>query len=990
MEEQFIWALGIKDAFRKYETHPHLGLAKEAVTQRLADHGLNQLPKPKRSFIKTYITPLMNSLIILYLIAALVMLIAGRITGNMNIIVMFSLGMVGLNIIVSIFQQARATKKMEALRELSAPTTTVIRQGEIHEILSKNLVVGDLLQLKAGDRIPADARIISSSNLHVNEASLTGESEPVHKNHGEPLENKIYQLQNQKNILFFGTFITTGKCRAIVYATGEHTEIGQISKSMEESQTGEIPIRQKLDNMGKIFAIGMLILWGVTLGILFLAQGTMDKVLFIQSLEAVMNMLPVNIPILITIIMLTGVLAMADHGVIIRNISSVDSLGRVSVICTDKTGTLTKSQMCVQHIWVRGSSFRVTGSGYDPHGKIYLADRPSHEEEVKELQNFPHLDLLLTAGLLNNNAILKKVEFEITKKKRKQIASDWKVVGSATEGALITLAKKGGISELTEHQIRKRYTEVYEYPFSSDIKRMTKVFKDNQSGKYVAFTKGASEQMILMCDEILSEHNQSVNFAMTIRLVIINTINTYAVRGYRILSLGYKEFEELPENLEESRDLIESDIVYIGFVAIMDPPRPDVKQAVMKCKDAGVEVKMITGDALPTAIAIAQQVHIANSANIPIMEGNQLEEAVSLEDPELSNKIQATKVFSRVLPKHKEIIVENLQKDGKVAAMTGDGVNDALALNMADAGVAMGIQGTDVAKEAADMVISDDSFGSIVEGIRRGRGIYANIRSIAFFYICINIWEGLIRLFLPIVFNLPYFNDPSGRYFMIWLLIAQIIHTWPAFILTFDNISDDVMKEKPRNSQEIISKEFVYYLLRYGVLLVSAILIIYFLVYFDVIPLYRMNTNLGTWNDKFLFTPATEALWNADPENNPLKLPIYNLKEIKIMTMVLCEIFVTEFVMVLQIRRPNKSLWRSLKEDMTLTIIIEAILVFGAILILMYIPGLQITLFENGIFMCLMFLTFQDWVIILGVAFFVCILPFEFLKKKGRENGIHF
>ncbi|TFH26531.1 MAG: hypothetical protein E4G98_06975, partial [Promethearchaeota archaeon] len=336
-----------------------------------------------------YLAPLFNWLIILYLISAAIMLIASIVTETDNMsLVYVTLFAVVANIVVAIYQQARATKKLEALQSMAAPKTWVIRDGQIEELFSKNIVVGDLLKLATGDQVPADSRIILSTDLRVNEASLTGESELVSKNRGQAMQNRDLHLQNQENILFYGTFITTGHCMAIVFATGADTEIGKISVGMQDIENAEIPIRAKMDNLGKWFGIAIIFLW---IGTLIFLKVTTGEIEFVQSLNAAMSIMPVNIPVLVTVIMLSGVLSMAEHGVIVRNIAAVDSLGRVSVVCTDKTGTLTKSQMSVQYVWTRGSTFKITGSGYKPTGEVILMDIPNNPQKVENVSDYPHL-----------------------------------------------------------------------------------------------------------------------------------------------------------------------------------------------------------------------------------------------------------------------------------------------------------------------------------------------------------------------------------------------------------------------------------------------------------------------------------------------------------------------------------------------------------------------------------------------------------------------
>lgn len=961
VENKFLWAYELDEIFQEFQTDPKKGLTDEKAQQLLLSNGFNELPKAKQSFLKVYLAPLFNWLIIIYLIAAVIMFIAGKISGESDMkMIYITLAIVGLNCLVAIFQQARATKKLNALRELSAPSTRVIRSGQKQEIFSKKICVGDLLVLSPGDRIPADARIIQSANLRVNEASLTGESEPVKKNNGKPLNNSPLHLQNQENILFYGTFITTGTGFAIVIKTGIDTEIGKISQGLESANSSEIPIRTKLNNIGKWFGIGVILAWLVVLIVLWLSTGELK---IIESLNSAMDIMPINIPLLTTIVMLTGVLKMAEHGVIIRNLTSVDSLGRVSVVCSDKTGTLTKSQMCVQHVWTRGSRFKVTGSGYNPEGEIFLVDNPSNPEKVTDIHKYPHLEMLLRAGALNNNASLIKHEFELDKNRKKRSQSDWKVIGNPTEGALKAL-----YSKISDPQTLDKFEEVMEFPFSSQAKRMSKIYKD-EAGDHFIFTKGASEVLMYICEKMLAENNEAVDFIIEMKLIVMNTINEYARQGYRVLSLAYRPITDIPSDTEEGRELAESDLVYIGFVAIMDPPRDDVKDAVEKCHNAGVDVVMITGDSLNTAIAIGSQISIITDKRHSAMEGNQIDDEKNFEN------INNVRVFARVSPTHKQTIVERYQSEGRVVAMTGDGVNDALALNMADAGVAMGIQGTDVAKEAADMVISDDSFSSIVEGIHRGRGIFANIRSVVFFFICINLFEGIVQFILYVIMGKPYFLTSAFTYQ--WVYLSLTMHMLPGLILTFDSVSKDVMHEAPRDSEEIISNKFLVLMGIYGTLLALSMILTYF--WGTILsPVGDSNTNFGSLNSLYLFTESTNYLSEGvDPT------------VAKTLTMLMTTLFFCECALALQIRRPNKSLIKSIKDDGNpfMFIVVGALLVIY--LAIIYIPGLQVFLAKNNLNFQFMVLNIIDWIICILFSS-ICIGTFELVKMISRKKGIKF
>jgi Ca2+-transporting ATPase len=753
-------------------------------------------------------------------------------------------------------------------------------------------------------------------------------------------------------MIFYGTFITTGNATAISVKTGKDTEIGKISQGLEDAGTSDIPIREKMNNFGKWLGLIVAGFWLFILLILWAATGEIDVV---KSLNSALDLLPINIPLLVTIILITGVLAMAHHGVIIRNLASVDSLGRVSVVCSDKTGTLTKNQMSIQHVWTNGSTYKVTGSGYSPEGDIILVDDPKNSVYVKHIDDFPQLKLLLTSGFLNNNSALVKNEVVVSGR----VIPNWNVIGSPTEGALMVLFQKGMGDYLLED-----FEYVKEHPFDSKVKRMTKIYR--RDGKFYSFTKGASEILMPLCKKVLFK-DQELDLNDEINNKIMKIADTYAEQGFRILSLCYKKLDVIPEEDDKSRELCESDMIYIGFVTILDPPREGVKESVEQCHNAGVDVVMITGDSVKTARAIARKIAIIKSNDEVVVEGKDIKKVKSFFD------FSKIKVFARVSPEHKQDIIEKYQDAKQVVAMTGDGVNDALALNMADAGIAMGIQGTDVSKEASDMVISDDSFTSIVTGIEQGRGIFSRIRAVVFFYICINVFEGIVAFILSVIFNLPYFLDDAFYYQ--WVFLSVTLHIFPGLILTFDRTSKDVMKQKPHDEEEILSKNTVILLFIFGALLAISMIIVYFTTLLG--PTVSV-INFGDLNEGYLFSPLTF------PDGSGT-----TLNEAKTLTMLMVSLFFCESFLVLQIRRPNKSLVKSIKEDSTRFMYLLIGFLFALFLALMYIPGVQVTLDEWGFNFRFMFLTGLDWLVCFLISL-ICIVSFEFVKLFARRKGIYF
>ncbi|MFO7795786.1 MAG: cation-translocating P-type ATPase [Promethearchaeati archaeon] len=959
--DQNYYKLRLDSLYEELDTDPTKGLTEKQVQERIQQYGYNELPEYKRSFVKIYLAPLFNWLIVIYLLGALILLLASLLgfRGNL-LIVALTLGIVLLNCLVAIIQQFRAQKKLKALQELAAPTTTVIREGKKMEIPTREVTKGDLLVINQGDKIPADARIVSGTNLELNEASLTGESEPVKKDsEGKAIED-TRPIQDRKNMIFYGTYVTMGNGRAISVKIGGETEIGKISEGLKKAGTTEIPIQKKMNHFGKWLGIAVIVLWLVILFFKWVTRGFTENEIVI-SLNSALDILPINIPLLITIVLLTGVLAMAREGVIIRNLASVDSLGRVSVVCSDKTGTLTKNQMAVQHIYSNGSIFKITGSGYKPEGEIVNIDDKKNPSYIKHIEDYPFLKLLLISGFLNNNSALVKSEIESSGKGAK-IINNWKVIGSPTEGALVVLFQK-----IMGDYLLEDYDFVKEYPFDSSIKRMTKIYKKDE--KNYSFSKGASEILIPRCNQICYKGTEK-EFTDELRKEVNDLIQSYASQGYRVLSFCYKDFYMLPELSDENRDKFESDMVYLGFVTILDPPREGVRESVETCEKAGVKTLMITGDSKITAEAIAKQISIIKNENDKVIEGSQINELES------SEEFNHVKVFARVSPKNKEDIIKRYKEENRVVAMTGDGVNDSLALNMADVGIAMGIQGTDVAKEASDMVISDDSFNSIVTGIQKGRGIFSKIRAIVFFYICINLFEGIVQFILAVIFELPYFLKPEIFYFQ-WIFLSITLHTFPGLILTFDKTSGDVMNEKPRNSEEILSKNTILLLFAFGILLTISMLLVYFITITGAYPLFPENYEFGEWNDFYLYTSGSEFGTLTDRING------------KTLTMLMVTLFFCETSLVFQIRRPNKSLLKSLKEDRTRLMFSITGFLFAILIMLIYIPGVQTTLAAVGINFMFMFLTWQDWLVCFLISL-ICIISFEIVKYYGRKNDIIF
>jgi Ca2+-transporting ATPase len=981
--------MNISEVSDSLKTNVEHGLSQDEAVNRLKVNGPNEIPKVKRSFIRIYLAPLFNWLIVIYLIGSLVLFFASIAAEEKTrtSTLYLTLGIVLINCLIAVFQQLRATKKLKALQQMSAPKSFVIRGGNTIEILTKDVVIGDILTLKQGDKVAADARLIKLSNLELNESSLTGESEPVKKatNTIENNRNEELSLQDQNNMVFYGTYVTLGSGVALVVKTGPNTEIGKISRGLKEAGISDIPLQKKMNHFGKRLGLIVVLFWLMIFLIIWIGTGEMN---LFMSLNSAMDIMPINIPLLTTIVLITGVLGMAKQGVIIRNITSVDSLGRISLICTDKTGTLTQNKMFVEYAWLYDRLIKITGNGYEPKGDLFdfgpytndiitqLIKKPSSLQAnlIKDVSSDFALSVLIKSAYLNNNA---SYIAQNTNPKDKNV-DKWNILGTPTEGALLAFAKKTGIETSV-----KNFIKIKEFPFDSNLKRMTSVYSNDS--KLVSFSKGASERILPLCSFILI-NNEGVPISQDYINNINERILNFESLGYRVLSIAYSANtlrQKISSNdtlltklnstvnlsnqeSDSLRNAVESDLTYIGFLTILDPPRVGVAESINMSKNAGIDVVMVTGDSINTAKAIANQISLTASDRDLAFEGIK---GIEVKEDTEFNKI---KIFARVSPIIKENIVKRYQNQKKVVAMTGDGVNDTLALNMADVGISMGIQGTDIAKEAADMILTDDSFNSIVKGIEEGRGIFARIRAVVFFYICLNVFEGIVQFVLTIILDLPYFLSPEFYYQ--WVFLAVTVHTFPGLILTFDTVSKDVMKEKPRDSEEIITKKTVSLMVAFGGLLALSMCVVYFLGVTGTYPIVAENVS----NPDYLYHPLTLYL-----------TPGINVNHAKALTMLMVTLFFCETCLIFQIRRPNKSLLKAFKEDSNILMYLLIGFLFSLLLLIMYYPGLQVLLASYGINFMFMFLSAGDWIVCFLIAC-ICIVSFELVKLYARRKGIVF
>jgi Ca2+-transporting ATPase len=755
------------------------GLSADAASRRLEEHGPNRIEsRHKPSPVKIFLSQFKEYLTLVLIFAAIIAIIAGE-TTNAYVI----LGIVILVALIGFIQEYKAERAMEALRGMVAPDADVFRDGRMVVVPAEKLVPGDLIFLEAGDKVPADGRIIEETSLEVIESSLTGESLPVKKETSALPEDT--PLADRRNMVFMGTVVSYGNCRAAVTATGRDTELGKIS-GMIEIVPEEPPLKRRLEDLAKrqaaiVFAVSVVVF---ALGI---SRGSPIMDTLIIAIALAVAGVPEALPFIVTLALAYGTQVMAKKKAIIRSLPAVETLGSTTVICTDKTGTLTLGEMTLCEIKTY-RTVEVTGMGYDPVGSFLENGKPldARSEDIAQL---------LKIGVLSNNADIEKSN------------GNWRIVGDPTEGALIVAAKKAGILEST----REDYTPVIEYPFDSERKRMTTINKSSAAG-LVAAMKGAPEVVVdlsscIMCSEGIRPMTDED------RKRVLAASDDMAGRALRVLALSWKQMD--PETPME-REYVESGLIFAGLVGMGDPPRPEAMEAIRTCKLAGIRPIMITGDHRLIAKAIGEELGIGNG---DVIEGRALDK---MSDEELFRRIEDVSVFARVTAEHKVRIIEALKRHGDIVAMTGDGVNDAPALNAADIGVAMGRAGTDVAKEASDMIITDDNFASIIHAVEEGRRIYDNIRSGTSYLLSVSFAE-LATIFIGVVIGLPV---PLLAAQVLWINV--VAEEMPAIGLAVEPIRPNIMRRRPRDPKEpLLSMSLLMYTLATAAVIVAGTLGMY-------------------------------------------------------------------------------------------------------------------------------------------------------------------
>ena len=768
----------IKDVENELKTDKEKGLEKEEVEKRREKYGLNQLKaKKKKTLIQRFIDQFKDFSIIILIIAAIVSGVVGMAQGEGITDTIVILIVVIVNAIIGVSQETKAEKSLEALQKLTDHASKVIRNGEVTVIPAKELVPGDIVVLDTGDYVPADLRIIEAANLKVQEASLTGESVPVEKKI-EKIEDAEIGIGDRTNMLFSSSLITYGRGKGIVVETGMTTEVGKIAEMINQTEEQTTPLQDKLNSLGKTLGIVALVICVIIFGI-GLLQKKEPIDMFMTAVSLAVAAIPEGLAAVSTIVLAIGVQKMVKKNAIVKRLPAVETLGSSTVICSDKTGTLTQNKMTVEKIFL--------------NGEIKELDKISSDSISEDMTK------LIYANMLCNDT---------------KISSDGKLTGDPTETALVDMAFKLNF----DPTIYDRMTRIAEVPFDSDRKLMTTVNKVN--GKYVAYTKGGVDELLRICKGYIS--NGEIKQDVEKYAEIIREKNAeMAKEALRVLACAYKEFEHKPTEMELEN--IESDLIFLGMVGMIDPPREEAKKAVEKCKTAGIKTVMITGDHKITATAIAKKLGILENDDEAIT-GLELEK---MTDEELQKNVRHYSVYARVSPEHKVRIVKAWQKNGEIVAMTGDGVNDSPALKNADIGCAMGMVGTDVAKEAADVILTDDNFATIVSAVEEGRRIYDNIIKVIQFLLSSNIGEIVVLFFATLLTPLlaKWFGITDISHLEILLpihilWINLVTDSLPALALAFDPANDDIMNRKPKKPEKgVFTKGMTWRIVYQGIMI---------------------------------------------------------------------------------------------------------------------------------------------------------------------------
>jgi len=746
------------------------GLTTSEASGLLAKYGQNALRElPRKPSWQKFADQFKDFVILLLLGAVVVSAFLGE---TLDAVVIFAI--VILNAIFGFMQESKAEKSLEALKRMVAPQARVVRDNQPSLLEARYLVPGDIVLLEVGDAVPADIELLESTSLEADEAALTGESVPVHRKKGEQV--------------FMGTIVTRGKGIGVVRSTGMQTRFGSVAALVQTVEREPTPLEEQLEAMGKRIGIATILICAIV----FIVNWRFGLSLiesFLVAVTLAVAAVPEGLPAIVTVSLALGVQRMAAARSIVRKLKAVETLGSTTFICTDKTGTLTRNEMVVKKLFADWKEFEFTGTGYSPVGEVMLEGKQHRRKHGDELS------IALHVSALCNSAYLKK-------EGERHI-----VIGDPTEGALLAMAEKGGVVKEEE---AKRYKLVAELPFESDRKRMAIIYQHEK--ETIAFVKGQPESVLRLCNRIYHK-GKVMKLGEADRNALLEANRRYASQTFRVLALAYRPLDGKESVSVES---IEKELIFVGLAAMMDQPREEAKAAISECVDAGISVVMITGDQKSTAEAVARELGISTGE---VLTGDQID---IMGDEDLAVQVKSVRVFAAVSPEHKLRIVNALKANGEVIAVTGDGVNDAPALKRADIGVSMGITGTDVAKEASDMVLMDDNFATIVNAVREGRRIYDNIRKAVYYLLGCNVGE----VFTVFVAALAGLGAPLMPIQLLW--INLVTDGVPALSMALDPASQDIMQRKPRDPKDsILAGNKMLNLLAIGVLVGGVTLAIY-------------------------------------------------------------------------------------------------------------------------------------------------------------------
>src|SRR4028118_936872 len=812
--------VAIDKTLQQLSSNKDAGLSSQQVSERLQQYGPNELEEtggrsPWSIFVDQFTNIMLLMLMGVAVISAFLDIRSN--TFPKDAIAIFTI--VILNGILGFFQEQSAEKALAALKNLASPLVRVLRDGKTSEIAAKELVPGDVMLLEAGVKIAADGRLIESSNLQVRESALTGEALAVTKQAELELPEDA-SLGDRLNLIFQGTEVVQGRAKAIVTNTGMQTELGKIATMLQSVESEPTPLQQRMSQLGNVLVSGALILVAIVVigGMITFQNGSLGfdtsrwEELLEVSLSMAVAVVPEGLAAVVTVTLALGTRRMGKRNALIRKLPAVETLGSVTTICSDKTGTLTQNKMVVQKVATVGQNFSVTGQGYAPTGEFTFNSQSIRPEQYPELQT------LLIACVVCNDALLQQEDPQSQAKGKTAARSNsassavnWIILGDPTEGALLSLAGKGG---LDKENLKRQLKRVEEFPFSSERKRMSVICEGSiqnvahtaHNSPFLMFTKGSPELILERCRTYqLGDAAETLSNAQREQILAQN--NQMAGAGLRVLGFAYKPLDAKPP--AGSDETTEQDLIWLGLVGMLDAPRPEVRDAVARCRDAGIRAVMITGDHQLTAQAIAQDLGIAKVGD-RVLTGKELQR---LSQEELEQQVDDVSIYARVSPEHKLRIVQALQSRGKFTAMTGDGVNDAPALKQADIGIAMGITGTDVSKEASDMVLLDDNFATIVHAVEEGRVVYSNIRRFIKYILGSNIGEVLVIAAAPII---GLGGVPLTPLQILWMNL--VTDGLPALALAVEPPEPDVMKRPPFSPREnIFARGLGSYMVRIGI-----------------------------------------------------------------------------------------------------------------------------------------------------------------------------